>query len=195
VSVTFTRDELSAIVDEARRKGRGVAAHVNSDAGARQAIECGVASIEHLGELTRATLDEIAARGIFVVPTLSVMKHYADNPPSERLRERRKKRWDTTVASFALARAAGVRLVCGSDIGAYPHALGALSELRLYMELGMSASEALTSATSAAAAMLGVEDGGRVAPGMAADLCVWSGELAAAPPTVVVRAGRVIMPT
>ncbi|HZX00660.1 MAG TPA: amidohydrolase family protein, partial [Bacilli bacterium] len=60
---TFTRPELEAIVDEARRRGRSVAAHVTSDEGAREAIACGVASIEHMGDLSRETLDAAAAAG------------------------------------------------------------------------------------------------------------------------------------
>jgi imidazolonepropionase-like amidohydrolase len=71
---TFTPPELHAIVDEARRRGIAVAAHVTSDAGARQAVEAGVASLEHLGPLARETLDLAAARGIALVPTLSVLE-------------------------------------------------------------------------------------------------------------------------
>ncbi|MEQ1508725.1 MAG: amidohydrolase family protein, partial [Myxococcota bacterium] len=80
VCPTFTRDELAAICDEAgRRGGRRVAAHVTSDAGARQAIDCGAASLEHLAPMSRETFDRAAARGVFVVPTLSIVHHGPDD--------------------------------------------------------------------------------------------------------------------
>lgn len=67
------------MVDKAARRQRRVAAHATAEAGARQAIECGVASIEHLGELSSQTLDLAAARGVFVVPTLSAAEYRADH--------------------------------------------------------------------------------------------------------------------
>jgi imidazolonepropionase-like amidohydrolase len=169
---TFTRPELEAIVDEARRRGRKVAAHATSDAGARQAIECGAASLEHMGDLSRETLDAAAEAGVVLVPTLSIVAAMAENPPADRS-DRIRGRLDLTAAAFARALASGVRIACGTDIGCYPHARGSLSELRLMMELGMAPLVALRAATGEAADLLDLPERGRIAPGAAADLCAF----------------------
>lgn len=173
IAPTFTAAELSALVDEASRRGRRVAAHVTSDAGARQAIACGVASLEHLGSLSRETLDLAASRGVYLVPTLSVFEHEAARATGAEQRARAEREREARAATFAQALAAGVPIASGSDIGAYPHALGALSELRLLMEFGMSPLAALTAATGAAARLLGAPDLGVIAPLATADLCVF----------------------
>jgi imidazolonepropionase-like amidohydrolase len=94
-----------------------------------------------------------------------------------------------------------VPIASGSDIGAYPHALGALSELRLMMELGMTPLAALRAATGAAATLLGMPDLGVIAPFAAADLCVFrlapgEGELGATltagQPSLVIQSGRLV---
>ena len=197
VAPTFTREELLAIVDEAARRHRRVAAHVMSDAGARHAIECGVASLEHMGDFSRETLDLAAARGVFLVPTLSVFRHGIAHVTDEKTRVRARQQWERATAVFAEARAAGARIAAGSDIGAYPHAEGSLSELGIYMELGMSPAEAVRAATSEGAALLGTDDGGRIAKGMAADLCVFAGAgdprgALARLPVLVILAGKVV---
>jgi imidazolonepropionase-like amidohydrolase len=195
---TFTGAELEAIVDEARRRGVRVAAHATSDAGARHAVRCGVASIEHLGDLSRETLDLAAAGEVTLVPTLSVMLHARDGSTGER-RERQQRRFDLTAAAFERALASGVRIACGTDIGCFPHASGSLGELGAMVDLGMSAERALFAATGAGAALLQMPERGRLAPGAIADLAVFElaeGEdLAAAwraRPALVIQAGRVV---
>lgn len=196
---TFTRAELEAITDEARRSGRCVAAHVTSDEGARQAIACGAASLEHMGDLTRETLDAAAAAGVTLVPTFSVMAHAIATAPEGR-RDAMKRRFDVSAAAFAQALAAGVRVACGTDIGCFPHAQGSLGELALMMDLGMRPLDALRAATGDAAALLGLPWLGRLAAGAAADLAVFAlpeGEpdlraALAAPPLLVIQAGRVV---
>jgi imidazolonepropionase-like amidohydrolase len=173
VAPTFTAAELSALVDEASRRGRRVAAHVTSDAGARQAIACGIASLEHLGSLSRETLDLAAARGVYLVPTLSVFEHEDARAVGAEQRARAEREREARAATFAQALAAGVPIANGSDIGAYPHALGARSELRLLMEFGMTPLAALAAATGSAARLLGAPDLGVIAPLATADLCVF----------------------
>jgi imidazolonepropionase-like amidohydrolase len=170
---TFTRAELSAIVDEAARRGRKVAAHAMSDEGAKNAVASGVASLEHMGDLSRETLDQAAARGIFIVPTLSVLEHGVLSALDELTRDRYRRRLDKSIEALSRAIAAGVRIACGTDIGCYPHAEGSLSELRLLMQYGLSPGLALAAATSTAAALLDQPDLGAIAPGRAADLCAF----------------------
>ena len=198
---TFTRGELDAIVDEAKRRGLRVAAHATSDAGARQAIACGVASIEHLGPLTGETLDAAAAGGVVLVPTLSVLEHGLNAAVDDKRRARSRQRMDTVALSFARALASGVRIACGTDIGCYPHASGSMSEVRLMIELGMAPLDALRAATAEGAALLGLPDIGRIAEGATADLCAFpldrtGADLAAtligSPPSFVVQGGRLV---
>jgi imidazolonepropionase-like amidohydrolase len=200
VRPTFTRAELEAIVDEAARRGRRVAAHATSDAGAREAIACGVASIEHLGALSRATMDLAAERGVFVVPTLSAFEYMATHAPASR-RDRARRTFDAAAEAFERLLASGVRVASGSDIGAFPHALGPLTELRALMELGMPPLRALRAATSDAAALLDLPGLGLLAPAATADLCAFRlaedptdlrSALAAAPPDLVIQAGRIV---
>jgi imidazolonepropionase-like amidohydrolase len=193
---TFTPDELAAICDEARRRDRRVAAHVTSDDGARQAILAGAASLEHVADFTRPTLDLAAERGVFLVPTLAVSRHLCDAlAPESPKRAARLESWEAGCAGFLLARQAGVRIAAGTDIGCYPHALGSLLELGAYLALGVPPLEVLRAATQAPADLLGV-DGGRVRAGAPADLCVWpaadiAAALAARPLRVIAR-GRLV---
>jgi imidazolonepropionase-like amidohydrolase len=199
VRVTFTEAELSAVCDEARRRGVRVAAHVTSDAGARQAVACGVASLEHMGDLSRETLDAAAAAGVTLVPTLSVMVHLDETAPPEK-KEALARRREKTVQAFERAIASGVRIACGTDIGCFPHERGSLGEIGLMMDLGMRPLAALRAATSEAAALLELPSIGRLSPGAAADLAVFAmpeenDDLRAVfgqKPVMVVQGGRVV---
>jgi imidazolonepropionase-like amidohydrolase len=197
---TFTSAELLAIVDEAARRGRRIAAHATSDAGARHAIACGVASIEHLGPLSRETLDQAAERGVFVVPTLSAFDFFVKKA-SPGQRDPMQRRFDATAEAFGRALAAGVRIASGSDVGTFPHALGGRSELRLLMELGMSPAAALRAATAEAASLLGIENLGVIEKGAIGDLCAFPidraapdlrAALTAGAPSLVIKGGRVV---
>jgi imidazolonepropionase-like amidohydrolase len=157
-----------------------------------------VASIEHLGPLSRETLDLAAAADVTLVPTLSVMLHARDGSTGAK-RERQQRRFEETAAAFERALASGVRIACGTDIGCFPHAAGSLGELGAMVDLGMSAERALLAATGAAAELLQMPARGRIEPGAIADLAVFDlaegGELAAAwkaRPTLVIQAGRVV---
>jgi imidazolonepropionase-like amidohydrolase len=76
-----------------------------------------------------------------------------------------------------LARAAGVPVIFGTDEGVYEHGRNA-GEFVQYVELvGMSPAEALASATTGAAKLLGLErEIGRIAPGYSADLIAVAGD-------------------
>jgi imidazolonepropionase-like amidohydrolase len=177
--VTFTSAELEAITDEARRRGRLVAAHVTSDAGARQAVACRVASLEHMGDLSRETLDAAAAAGIVLVPTLSVLAHLEATAPEER-RERAQRRVEITREAFGRALASGVTIACGTDIGCFPHAHGSLGEIGRMIAMGMGSLAALRAATGAAAGLLGLPALGKIAVGATADLAVFGAPVAGA---------------
>ena len=70
---TFSLEEMAAIVDEARSAGKPVAAHAQTDEGARRAALAGVATIEHGDGISAETLALMKERGVVLVPTLAAL--------------------------------------------------------------------------------------------------------------------------
>ena len=174
----MTLEEMTAIVDEAHRMGRRVAAHAEGLAGTRWAIEAGADTIEHGLSLHRdpALLDTMAGRGTVLVPTLTTFhdlaqRFAADFAPA--LVEQAKRQLEEALQTVAAARAAGVILALGYDSG--PPGASANELLRL-AEAGLSPIEALRAATIGGAAALGRSDLGRMAVGAIADLVVVDGQ-------------------
>jgi imidazolonepropionase-like amidohydrolase len=166
----FTAQELEAIVDQAHRTRRKVAAHSVTPTGHALALAAGVDSIVHGDVLDDETIAAMVARRVYWCPTLTVTDYVAGprsvtNPVWAELR-------DAAHASFRRALAAGVPIVMGTDVGGFPwDEINQAEELRRYVELGMTPWQALRSATVVAAEMLG-QDGvlGTIAPGARADI-------------------------
>jgi imidazolonepropionase-like amidohydrolase len=174
----MTLEEMTAIVDEAHRMGRRVAAHAEGLAGTRWAIEAGADTIEHGLSLHRdpALLDTMAARGMVLVPTLTTFhdlahRFAADFAPA--LVEQAKRQLEEALETVVAARIAGVILALGYDSG--PPGASANELLRL-AEAGLSPIEALRAATIGGAAALGRADLGRITVGGPADLVVVAGQ-------------------
>ncbi|HTP22017.1 MAG TPA: amidohydrolase family protein [Solirubrobacteraceae bacterium] len=175
----MTRDELAAIVDEAHRLGVRVAAHVEGLAGARLAVAEGVDTIEHGLSLHRepVLLEEMAERGIVLVPTLSTFHDLADRftedfPPA--LVEQAKRQREEAYTTLAAARKAGVTIAMGHDSG--PPGDNAIELVRM-VDGGLSALEGISAATFGSATALGLSsEVGTVTPGAVADLLVVDGD-------------------
>ena len=165
---TFSQDELALIVRIAHDAGVPVAAHATTAEGMRRAALAGVQTIEHGNEGTPEVFAVLAERGVVYVPTLAAYEAL------ERIRGLSRDH-PTVVkkrAAFAAARASGVTIANGSDIGVFPHGENA-RELELLVEHGMSPHEALRTATSVAASVLRRAELGTIAAGACADLvCV-----------------------
>lgn len=158
----MTTSDVRALVGEARRFGRDVAAHAYGGAGARAAIIGGVRSLEHGPTLTREELSMLAKHGTFWVPTLGAFIERPDDAGHGLVKRHEN--------AFRVALEAGVRIAFGTDVGAYDHG-GQMEEFRLMVEYGMTPLEAIHSATTVAAELLRM--GGRLgtlAAGAAADL-------------------------
>jgi imidazolonepropionase-like amidohydrolase len=173
----MTLEEMTAIVDEAHRMGRRVAAHAEGLTGTRWAIEAGADTIEHGLSLHRepALLDTMADRGVVLVPTLSTFHDLAERFASdfaEPLVEQAKRQLEESLRTVAAARAAGVILALGYDSG--PPGASANELLRL-VEAGLSPIEALRAGTVGGAMALGRPDLGRISVGATADLVVVDG--------------------
>jgi imidazolonepropionase-like amidohydrolase len=166
----FTVEEMSAIVDQAHRTRRKVAAHSVTPDGHAVALAAGVDSIEHGFVLDDATVRRMVEQGVWWCPTLTVGDYVAGprsvtNPIWNALR-------DASHESFRRALAAGVKIVLGTDAGGFGwNEINEAEEMRRYVDLGMTPWQALRTATVEPAAMLGRSgELGTLAPGAHADL-------------------------
>ncbi len=196
----LTLEEMTAIVSEAHKWKRKVAAHCHGDAAARLAIEAGVDSIEHGSFLTEDTLKLMKARGVYLVPTRMavywVNKQADTYPPKIAAKARA-----AAAAHGNMFRAAlriGVPIAFGTDAGVYPHGMNAM-EFGLMTELGMSPGAALLAGTRESAKLLGVAaDVGTLEAGKAADIVAVPGNVlsdirATEHPVFVMHLGHVVL--
>jgi len=174
--VNFTDEEAHAIVDEAHRQGHHVAAHAIGSDGIAAALRAGVDSIEHGDGMTEEQMDEMARREIFWIPTVMVGASVA---PA------RQGNWpkmvDTEKAAFQKAYRKGVKIVFGTDAGGFAwtgaDSLNEALEFHYYVQYGMSTMDAIRTATTRAADLLGMSDQlGSIEAGKFADLIAVSGD-------------------
>jgi len=171
----YTEAELRVVVDEAAKAGVPVEAHAHGDEGARAAVLAGVRSIEHGTYLSDSTLALMKARGTFLVPTYSTLIDLLepggdyDDPVTRARAMHMIPRMERT---FRAAHRLGVRIVTGADVGYGPESITRVShEVANFVRLGMTPLEALQSATTTAAELLGIADRtGAVEVGLEADL-------------------------
>jgi imidazolonepropionase-like amidohydrolase len=168
--------KVSAAVDEATRRGVFVAAHAHGADGIKLAIHAGVRSIEHGSLIDDEGIDLLVRHGTWLVADV----YCGDWIATEGARagwpdETMAKNELTTQAQrdgFSKAVEAGVRIAFGTDSGVYPHGMNAI-QFGYQVRLGQRPIDAIRSATTEAAALLGWEDRvGEIAPGRFADLVV-----------------------
>lgn len=164
----YSEDELRAMVEEAARWGKDVAAHAYGGEGARNAVAAGVRSLEHGMFLDDATLDLMVEKGTYWSPTMRVYFPREETSPGDL------PFYNRVVAAhrdtFVRAMKKGVRIAFGTDVGSIPHGSGA-DELELMAEYGMAPMDVIRSATITGAELIHREDElGRVAEGFLADI-------------------------
>ena len=172
---TFSEAEMRAAVEAAHSAGRTVAAHANTAEGMRRAILAGVDTIEHGGEGTAEVFKLMKEHGVAYCPTLAAsdaVAHYkgwnGSEPAPAMVTEARK--------AFGLARAAGVSMGVGGDVGVFAHGDNA-REIELMVAAGMPAAQALVAATSGNARAFHVGDRfGSLTPGLLADVIAVDGD-------------------
>ncbi len=177
---TYNYEEMKAAVDTAHQFGKKIAIHSYGPDGARDAVRAGTDSLEHATDMDDATIQEMAKRGTFYVPTIDHNRYYVDNGDrigyapgfKERLQAFIPRNLETARRAFK----AGVKLAMGSD-AVYTMYGENTRELGWFVKAGMTPEQALQTATSNAAALLGKEkELGAVAPGYLADLVAVEGD-------------------
>lgn len=194
--------EMEAIVSEAKRHGLPVAAHATSDQAIREAVEAGVASIEHAYEVSDETLRLMASKGVWLVPTdpslemaLEFTASWPQQPPREEIDRHLQAGRDRLMRAHRL----GVRIALGSDLY-FPYAAGrgagSRATLDGYVEAGLTPTQALQAATWEAGRLLGDDALGVLRSRSWADLVAVEGDptQGLAPlrtPRLVMKGGRI----
>ncbi len=199
-SLQMTVDEIRAVVDTAHDLGHRVAAHSVTREGLRRAIEAGVDSIEHGYRLDKELASQMADKGIWLVPTMSVpITLKATIAHDEESRRGFDEELSLAQQAVRTALAAGVRIAAGDDSGSPGnHIWDFATELVAMQDAGMSAAQVVEAATSGAAELLDLEGRvGRVEPGQAADLVIVEGRpdedvVALRDVRTVVKDGRIV---
>ena len=176
----FTMEEMKAIVAEAHRLGRKVAAHAHGAEGVRWASDAGVDSVEHGHLMDDASIATLKKNGTYLVPTLYLVDWQRENAATTHLPEYARKKMDLVSQmgqnAARKAIAAGVKIGMGTDAAVYPHGLNA-HELAVYVRLGMTPLQAVQTTTINDADLLGWSDRiGTLEPGKYADIIAVDGD-------------------
>ena len=173
---TFTKEEVDAIVDEAHRHGKRTACHAFGGEGLRHCVEAGADTIEHAIDLDEGTADLMKKKGLYLELTayhyslseytLRDAKTTGGKYSLEAMREK----------SGRLAISRGLKISFGSGVGPFPHGTQA-AEFSYLVKYGMTAAQAIQTATTVAAEMMGWQDRiGSVEKGKFADIVAVSGD-------------------
>src|SRR5215469_781567 len=177
---TYSYEEIKAAVDTAHQFGKKIAIHSYGPDGARDAVRAGADSVEHATDMDDATIAEMAKRGTFYVPTIDHNRYYLDNWQkigyANGFQEKTKAFIERNLETARKAHKAGVKFAMGSD-AIYTMFGQNTRELGWFVKAGMTPEQALRTATSNAAELLGKEkELGGVAPGYFADLIAVEGD-------------------
>jgi imidazolonepropionase-like amidohydrolase len=176
----FTLDEMKAIVADAHRLGRKVAAHAHGAQGVIWASEAGVDSVEHGHLMNDEAIATLKKNGTYLVPTLYLMDWQRENAAQANLPDFAKRKMEMVSEMGKMnakkAFAAGVKIGFGTDAAVYPHGLNA-HEFAVYVKLGMTPLQAIQTATINDADLLGWSDKvGTIEPGKWADIVAVDGD-------------------
>lgn len=164
-------EEMRTIVEEAHRHHLKVAAHAHGTEGIKAAIRAGVSSIEHGSLLDAEGMKMMKQRNVMLVPTTGLVDFVMSGIEQQNPKIAEKAKYVLPLAKNNLAQAikSGVKIALGTDAPLIPHGRNA-HELSAMMALGMSALQAIQSATIHPAELLGVSDRGQIKVGLLADL-------------------------
>jgi imidazolonepropionase-like amidohydrolase len=177
---TYSYEEIKAAVDAAHQFGKKIAIHSYGPDGARDAVRAGTDSLEHATDMDDATIAEMVKRGTFYVPTIDHNRYYLDNWQkigyADGFQEKTKAFIQRNLETARKAHKAGVKFAMGSD-AIYTMFGENTRELSWFVKAGMTPEQALRTATTNAAELLGKEkELGAVAPSYFADLVAIEGD-------------------
>src|SRR6201982_3618791 len=177
---TYGYEEIKAAVDAAHQFGKKIAVHSYGPDGARDAVRAGTDSLEHATDMDDATIAEMVRRGTFYVPTIDHNRYYVENGSKIGYAPGFEPRSQAFIArnleTARKAHRAGVKFAMGSD-AIYTMYGQNTRELGWFVKAGMRPEEALKTATTNAAELLGKgNELGAVAPGYFADLVAVEGD-------------------
>jgi imidazolonepropionase-like amidohydrolase len=173
---TFTPEELKAIVDEAHRERRKVASHAIGVHGVHNSVEAGVDTIEHGDYIADEDIKTMLAHGTYYVNTIYVGEYVAEGRAAAGAPV-----WVKMLSihedTFRRAMKAGVKIAFGTDAGGFPWTENPAKEFSYMVKWGMTPGQAIRSATSTAAELLGwSEQVGNVEAGKYADIVAVAGD-------------------
>ena len=173
---TFTLEELKAIVDEAHRERHKVASHAMALYGVHNSIEADVDSIEHGNYFADEDMKAMVAHGTFYVPTIYVGAYVAEGRAAAGAPV-----WVQMLSiheeTFRRAMKAGVKIAFGTDAGGFAWTVNPAKEFAYMVKWGMTPAQALRSATTSAAELLGWSDQvGSIEAGKFADIVAVPGD-------------------
>ncbi len=176
----FTLEEMKAIVADAHRLGRKVAAHAHGAQGILWASEAGVDSIEHGSYIDDAGIAEMKKNGTYLVPTLYLGDWFLANADKIHIPDfllmKAKEVMPVARKNVAHAFASGVKVAFGTDAAVYPHGMNA-HEFAVMVKLGLTPLQSIQAATINAADLLGWSDKvGAIEPGKWADIVAVDGD-------------------
>ena len=176
----YTLEEMKAIVADAHRLGRKVAAHAHGAQGILWASEAGVDSIEHGSYIDDAAIAEMKKNGTYLVPTLYLGDWFLENADKihvpDFLLVKAKAVMPVARKNVAHAFASGVKVAFGTDAAVYPHGMNA-HEFAVMVKLGLTPLQSIQAATVNAADLLGWSDKvGSLEAGKFADLVAVDGD-------------------
>jgi len=199
----LTLEEIRTAVEEARAQGRKVMAHAQANAGIKNALKAGVATIEHGIWLDGDAIEMMLDGRNALVPTLVaphwVIRHAEAGKMPAYAIEKARAVIDDHKSSVRLAIESGVKIAFGTDTGVGPHGSNG-EEFLLMRELGMEPIDCIRAATTVAAETIGMKGVGSLQPGAWGDLIGVPGdpvadlELLAKPESVhlVLKGGEVV---
>jgi imidazolonepropionase-like amidohydrolase len=176
----FTVEELRVAAFEAHKTGRRIAAHAHGTQSIKDALNAGIDSIEHGTLIDDEGIKLLKERGAWLVgdlynddvilgkaEELHIPKEYVEKERA--IGQLQRQNWSKAIR-------AGVKAAFGTDAGIFPHGENA-KQLAVYVRYGMTPAQAIRSATSVAADLLGrAQDVGTLQPGRYADLIAVRGD-------------------
>ena len=173
--LTFSFDEMKAICDEAHKLHRNVAAHAMGRDGIENAIRAGVNTIEHGNGFDDELISLAKQKGVFWCPTLFITQYVAEGRAAEG-RPIYKQMIDCQRKAFAKGVQAGMKIAFGTDVGGFAWEVNEAVEMKEMVDAGMTPLQAISSATTVGAELLGMTGKlGEISAGAFADIVAVQG--------------------